>query len=728
MGNPQRATPTTAGDRSFRLPPRAPDGRFVSVAPATTAPADLSDPALYLNRELSWLEFNRRVLALAADTSIPLLERLRFLAIFHANLDEFFMVRVAGLRRQVQAGVTATTPDGRTPAQQLSAIASRLKPMLSTATTVLHEQLFRLLRRHGVSVVSMADLDGSQRAAAGSYFEHQVFPVLTPLAVDPGHPFPYISNLSVSLDVTVRDHRHDITQFARVKVPKVLPRFVALDGGTVFVPLEDVIRTHLDRLFPGLEVMAAHTFRVTRNADFELEEEGADDLLMAIEEELRKRRFGAVVRLEVDSKVPDEVTRLLQGELGVTDRDTYHITGLLGCEDLIELAELDRYRLRWRQWHAVPHPRLRQTSTGRSPDIFAEIREGDLLLHHPYESFGQSVERLVVQASDDPDVLAIKQTLYRTSGDSSIVDALVNAAERGKQVVALVELTARFDEEANIVWARELESAGVHVVYGHVGLKTHAKAALVVRRESDGIRRYVHVGTGNYNSRTARTYTDVGLLSCDPALGADMTELFNALTGYGRQDRYRKLQVAPWRMRDQLLALIDREATVHREGRREGLIRLKLNSLMDAEMIAALYRAAQAGVRVGLVVRGICGLRPGVAGVSEHIQVVSIVGRFLEHSRILQFGPDDFFIGSADLMPRNLDRRVEVLAPVEAPELREELREIIDVMLADNTCAWRLGPGGSWSRLRPGPGEEQRNSQEHLMALAHARAHEPSVA
>jgi polyphosphate kinase len=717
VGKPQRSTGRAASDRAFRLPPRGPDGKFVAVPRRSAASLDLSDPTLYLNRELSWLEYNRRVLALAFDSSVPLLERLRFIAIFHANLDEFYMVRVAGLKRQVQAGVTIATPDGRTPAQQLEAIASRVRPMVAAATTVLHEELFRLLHRHGVSVVSMADLDGNQRASAAAYFEHQVFPVLTPLAVDPGHPFPYISNLSISLAVTVRDHRRNVTQFARVKVPKVLPRFVVLDGGAVFVPLEDVIRTHLDRLFPRMEVQAAHTFRVTRNADLEIEEEGADDLLMAIEEELRRRRFGAVVRLEVDSAVPDNVTRLLRSELNVTEQDTYRVTGLLGCDDLVELAELDRYRLRWRAWQPVAPPRLRHTSAGNPPDIFAEIREGDLLVHHPYDSFAHSVERFLVQASEDPDVLAIKQTLYRTSGGSPIVDALINAAERGKQVVALVELKARFDEEANIIWARELERAGVHVVYGLAGLTTHAKAALVVRRESDGLRRYVHIGTGNYDSKTARLYADIGLFSCSPALGSDLTELFNALTGYGRQVRYRKLLVAPWRMRERILELIERETTLHRERQRAGLIRICVNSLSDTDMIAALYQAACAGVQVHLVIRGICGLRPDIPGISDRVDVTSIVGRFLEHTRILQFGPDDFFIGSADLMPRNLDRRVEVMIPVEDPALRERLGDITATMLADNSSAWRLGAGGSWSRIRRGS-SPARNSQEEFMARA----------
>jgi polyphosphate kinase len=718
VGVPQRTGQTTPIERAFRLPPRAPDGRFVAIPTTGSADTDLDAPGLYLNRELSWLEFNRRVLALASDASIPLLERLRYIAIFNANLDEFFMVRVAGLKRQVRAGVTDPTADGHSPAEQLEAIARRLRPMLSTATTALHEQLFRLLRRHGIAVVAMADLDDRQRAEAAAYFEQAVFPVLTPLAVDPGHPFPYISNLSISLAVDVHDPVRDMTQFARVKVPKVLPRFVPLDDGTTFVPLEELIRSHLDRLFTGLEVGAAHTFRVTRNADLELEEEGADDLLMAIEEELRRRRFGAVVRLEVDSAVPDTVTELLQTELNVTDDDTYHISGLLGCEDLVELADLDRPRLRWRGPHAVPHTRLRPDPAGEPPDVFAAIRDGDVLLHHPYASFGQSVERLLVQAADDPDVLAIKLTLYRTSGDSPIVDALIHAAERGKQVVALVELKARFDEEANIVWARKMESAGVHVVYGLIGLKTHAKVALVVRRERDGIRRYVHVGTGNYNSRTARMYTDLGLLSCDPALGADLTELFNVLTGYGRQVRYRKLVVAPWRLRERITELIEREIRVHSAGERPGVIRMQLNALVDPPMVTALYRASRAGVQVDLVIRGNCGLRPGIPDVSDHIEVRSILGRFLEHARILQFGTEDVFIGSADLMPRNLDRRVEALVPVEDPALRAELCGILDIMLADNTMAWRLGAGGSWLRLRPQPNEPECSAQEQFMEQA----------
>ncbi len=684
------------------------------------ATSDLAQPGLYLNRELSWLEFNRRVLALAADASVPLLERLRAIAIFHTNLDEFFMVRVAGLKREVQAGGAEPSADGRSPSDQLRAISARLRPMLSTATTVLHEQLFRLLRRHGITVVAVADLSAGQRAAAAAYFEHDVFPVLTPLSVGPGQAFPYVSNLSMSLAVAVHDHQRGTTGLARVKVPKVLPRFVAVDGRMTFVPLEDVIRTHVDRLFPGLEVIASHTFRVTRDAAIQLGDEGADDLLAAIEEKLWTRRFGAVVRLEVHSSVPDTVTSLLQDELGVGDSETYHISGLLGCDDLIELAELDRPRLRWRGWRPIAHPRLRSSPAGDLPDVFAAIREGDLLVHHPYSSFAHSVERFLVQASEDPDVLAIKQTLYRTSGDSPIVEALVRAAEGGTQVVALVELKARFDEEANIVWARELERAGVHVVYGFAGLKTHAKVALVVRRERDGIRRYVHVGTGNYNSRTARVFTDVGLLSCAPALGADLTELFNTLTGYGRQDRFRKLLVAPARMRERIVDLIDQEVAAQRHGDRPGSIRMQLNALTDPPLIAALYRAARAGVEIRLVVRSTCALRPGIPGISNRIEVRSIVGRFFEHARILQFGFDTLLIGSADLTPRDLDRRVETMVPIDDPALRAELREILDILLADNTMAWRLGPGGSWSRLRPRQHETARNSQDELMARVRA--------
>ena len=711
------------------MPPRGSDGRFLSVASEITHDVGhLADPRLYINRELSWLEFNRRVLTLATDSQVPLLERLRFVSIFSSNLDEFFMVRVSGLKRQEAVRVTRLTPDGRTPTQQLVAISERLRPMLSTTSDIVADQLRPLLAREGLPIAAVADLEEAQRAQVDRYFETEVFPVLTPLAVDPGHPFPYISNLSVSLAVTVSDRKTSQHHFARVKVPGVLPRFVPFDGSgqaTGFVPLEDLVTAHLERLFPGMDVLEAYPFRVTRNADLDIEEDEADDLLMTIEAELRKRRFGAVVRLEVDERMPERIVDLLKEELGVADLDTYRVAGMLGLEDLSQLADLDRPQLRWEPWHPVPHPRL-ASRDGQAPDVFSEIAGGDLLVHHPFDSFHHTVERFITAACEDPDVLAIKQTLYRTSGDSPIVRALIRAAERGKQVVALVELKARFDEEANIVWARALEKAGVHVVYGLVGLKTHTKTALIVRRETGGIRRYVHIGTGNYNPKTAELYTDLGLFSADPALGADLTDLFNYLTGYARQDTYRKLLVGPVSLRERIRELIQREIDLH-SPERPGLIRAKLNALVDPQIIADLYRASQAGVQVDLVIRGICGLRPGVPGVSDRIQVVSVVGRLLEHGRILQFGTSDFYIGSADWMPRNLDRRVEAMAPVTDDGLRKDLRRILDITFADNTNAWQLAADGSWTRRIPADGEDVRSSQTLLMAAARERAEHPTV-
>jgi len=718
------------------LPARWPDGRF-----RAGGEIPLDDPSLYLNRELSWLEFNRRVLAQATDARVPLLERLRFIAIFANNLDEFFQVRVAGLKQQVAVGVTRRSPDGRTPQEQLEAIADRLAPMVATSSEVLSEQLLPLLARERVALVRIGDVEQEYRIGLDRYFAEEVFPVLTPLAVDPGHPFPYISNLSLSLAVTVRDRSTGRRHFARVKVPQVLPRFVAVtagpqdanDGPPVqrFVPLEELMTTHLGRLFPGMEVVEAYAFRVTRNSDLDLEEDEAEDLLLAIEQELRKRRFGAVVRLEVARDAPQRVVDVLQDELDVTEADTYRVVGLLGLTDLAQLAGLDRAELSWPPWTPVPHPRLAppaapgegMASPLRAAEVFAEIRRGDLLVHHPYDSFHSTVERFVTAASEDPDVLAIKQTLYRTSGDSAIVQALVRAAERGKQVVALVELKARFDEEANITWARQLEKAGVHVVYGLVGLKTHSKTSLVVRRERGRIRRYVHIGTGNYNASTARLYTDLGLFSADPELGADLTDLFNFLTGYARQDTYRRLLVAPVSLRERVVELIRRQVARH-SPERPSLIRLKLNSLVDRSMIAELYAASRAGVRVDLVVRGICGLRPGIPGLSDRIRVVSIVGRLLEHARIMQFGHDDYYIGSADFMPRNLDRRVEAMTPVRDPALRAELRAVLDLELADNVQAWTLGLDGNWIRRRMGDGDEPRNSQEQFMARSVERARE----
>ena len=685
--------------------------------PLPDAPTDLDDPGLYLNRELSWLEFNRRVLAQATDANVPLLERVRFVAIFAANLDEFFMIRVAGLKAQVAAGMRRRTPDGRTPTEQLEAVDALVHPMVREASACLHRDLLPALAAAGLPVCRLVELDETDRRDLDAYYKEEVFPVLTPLAVDPSHPFPYISNLTLSLAVTVRDQQTGGTHFARVKVPAVLPRLVALGSRPGWVLLEELIAAHLPRLFTGMDVVEAHLFRVTRNADFEVEEDEADDLLLAIQEELRKRRFGAVVRLQVASDMPERVVALLQDELSIGDAETYRTAGLLGLSDLHQLADHGEPRLRWPAWEPSPHPRLPHGSDTPPHVLFAELRRGDVLVHHPYDSFAATTERFVTAAAEDPAVLAIKQTLYRTSWDSPIVRALIRAAEHGKQVVALVELKARFDEEANIRWARALEKAGVHVVYGLVGLKTHSKTALVVRREPDGIRRYVHVGTGNYNPRTAKLYTDLGLLSADPELGADVSDLFNVLTGYARQPTYRRLLVAPATLREQLSELIRSEVRAQRDDR-PGLIRAQLNSLIDPSLITELYRASQAGVRVELVVRGICGLRPGVPGVSEGISVTSVVGRLLEHARILQFGPGGFWVGSADWMPRNLDRRIEVMTPVCDPVLQGQLGATLDLHLADNTSAWDLGPDGSWTRRRPVPGETPVNAQAAMMGRA----------
>jgi polyphosphate kinase len=694
---------------------------------AEPAPVDLDDPSLYINRELSWQDFNARVLAQAEDRATPLLERLRFLAVFSTNLDEFFMVRVAALLRQVEAGVTRRTPDGRTPAEQLEAIAAQVHPMVAAAAECLQDRLLPLLSSEGLSLLSIRDLDAEQRAHLDGYFEEQVFPVLTPLAVDPAHPFPYISNLSLSLAVTVFDPGTGERRFARVKVPLgVLPRFVPMPGGGggspgppgthAWVPLEELITAEVGRLFPGMEVLEAHPFRVTRNADLEIQEDEADDLLLAIQQELRRRRFGAVVRLEVAEDMTERMVSVLQEELGVTDLDTYRVPGLLGLGDLEELADQELPHLRFAPWPPLPHPRL-PDEEAPTRGVFAAIRQGDILVQHPYHGFKESIERFVAAAADDADVVAIKQTLYRTSGDSPFVRSLIRAAERGKQVVALIELKARFDEEANIYWARALEKAGVHVVYGLVGLKTHVKTTLVVRRERDGIRRYVHIGTGNYNAATANLYTDLGLFSCRAPLGADVSDLFNVLTGYAHQDAYRELLVAPASLRESITELIRREVDRHRAGQ-PGRIRLKLNALVDQRLIAELYRASQAGVEVDIVVRGICCLRPGVEGASDRIRVTSVIGRLLEHARIMQFG-DDFWIGSADWMPRNLDRRVEALAPVQDPALCQHLRTILDLQLTDNVGAWTLDSDGRWLRRAPAPGEEPRNSQE-LLRLRHS--------
>jgi polyphosphate kinase len=689
-------------------------------APPAADERDLVDPYLYINREISWLQFNDRVLAMAADPEVPLLERLKYLAIYSSNLDEFFMVRVSGLREQVEAGIVHRGSDGWTPSETLEAIAKHVGPAAEQQVRVFLDETCPAMAEAGIRIADMSELGGQDLDFLRDYFQREVFPVLTPLAVDASHPFPYISNLSLSLAVTIRDPGTRRDRFARVKVPGILPRFIALGDGATFVPLEQVVASHLDKLFPGMEVVEAHPFRVTRDADIELAEDEADDLLVAVEQELRRRRFGAVVRLEVAATMPDQVVRRLQRELEVDDDAVVTVEGPLNLGDLMGLVSaLDRPELAYEPWVGTTQPRLLGTEED-GVNLFATLREGDLLVHHPYDAFSTSVQRFIEQAAEDPDVLAIKQTLYRTDGDSPIVNALISAAESGKQVAVVVEVKARFDEASNIGWARVLEQAGCHVAYGLVGLKTHAKTALVVRRERGGIRRYVHIGTGNYNAKTARLYTDLGLLSCDEDLGADLTDLFNSLTGYARGGRYRKILLAPTSLREQVIELIERTAERHTP-RRPGSIVMQMNSLVDADCIRALYAASRAGVQIDLVVRGICRLRPGVPGVSENIRVRSIVGRFLEHSRIWVFANGrrrDYYIGSADLMPRNLDLRVEAVTSVTDPDLTGRLQEVLDVMLADNVQAWELSEDGSWQRRRPADGEQRVATHKALCDLA----------
>ena len=683
----------------------------------------VDEPPRYLNRELSWLDFNERVLSLAADATVPLLERAKFLAIFSQNLDEFFQVRVAGLKDQVEAGLGATSPDGRTPGQQLLEVRDRVEALVARQQHLFLDEVAPALAAHGIRLSRWNDLDDDDEKFMVETFERRIFPVLTPLAVDPGHPFPYISNLALNLAVLLRDPVTGERRFARVKVPDLLPRFVVMPDGEWFVPLEQVIAAHLGQLFPGMEVESTDTFRVSRNADLTLEEEEADDLLAAVEIELRRRQFGRAVRLEISDGITDEVRELLQRELDLADDDTYQLEGPLDLGGLWSVHALDRPELKDPVFGRVSPARLDNGEDER-PDFFAVLREGDVLVHHPYDSFRTTVEEFIRQASVDPHVLAIKMTLYRTSGDSPIVRSLIRAAERGKQVAVLVELKARFDEGANIEWAKALETAGVHVVYGLVGLKVHTKTSLVVRDEPDGIRRYCHIGSGNYNSKTARIYEDVGLLTCDADIGADLTQLFNFLTGYGRDVRYQRLLVSPHTTRTGIEALIDGEVAAAGRGR-PASITLKMNSLVDAQLIDALYVASQAGVEVDLVIRGICCLIPGVPGLSERIRVRSIVGRYLEHSRIFQFANGDgegrpkMLIGSPDLMPRNLDRRVEALVPVDEPGLQARLDEILEVNLADDTLAWELDAHGRWTRLS---GHDGVNTHERLQTIARTRA------
>jgi polyphosphate kinase len=708
------------------------DQQGVDARPRTAAGAerDLYDPALYLNRELSWLDFNDRVLQLAEEQRLKLLERVKFCAIYTTNLDEFYMVRVAGLRDQIDAGVENPGQDGRTPSQTIALIRERVLTLGRRLTDCFERELRPALADHDIEVVGVRELDDERRRELAALFQKKIFPALTPLAVAPGRPFPYISNLSLSLAVLVRDPATDQTVFARVKVPtEILPRFVALaqpdPGQMLLVPLEDVIAHHLDALFPGMEIVDYNVFRVTRDADLEVSDDAAD-LLQAVEDELRRRRFGEIVRVEVGADTSPRLLSELSGLLGVEDDEVYPVDGLLDMGALWQLVRLPGHpQLREEPLVGITHPRLLRHEDER-PDVLGAMREGDLLVHHPYISFATSVERFVEQAVADPNVLAIKQTVYRTSDDSPLVPALIDATERGKQAVALVELKARFDEGMNIHWAKAMEEAGVHVVYGQPSLKTHAKCVLVVRREGEGVRNYVHIGTGNYHSATARLYTDFGLFTTDEQIGADVADMFNYLTGYGRPLHYRRVLMAPDQLRDGIVAQIESTAEAHSESS-PARIAMKMNSLVDGRCIRALYRASQAGVQVDLNVRGICCLRPGVPGVSENIRVVSIVGPLLEHSRVYAFRRDErdtILISSADLMPRNLDHRVELAAPIEAEELRAELLDTLERAFADNQNSWRLDDEGGWERRTPAAGETPRSLQQELAELYARRASE----
>jgi polyphosphate kinase len=703
----------------------------------------LSDSQYYFNRELSWLEFNRRVLHEALDRRTPLLERLKFTAIFSSNLDEYFMIRVAILKEQVQAQVSKRTPDGRTPQEQLDAIAQILPQMVIQQHHHFEQVLRKEMADHGIHLLNYTDISLEQHSYLHELFKKQIFPVLTPLAVDPSHPFPQMENLSFNLAVIVTDPATNKEKFARVKVPDILPRFIELPpdlqpgNGTVNhwigVPIEQVVAHNLEALFPGMIVNEYHLFRVTRKADLAVAEAEADDLLLAIQQELRGRHFrGSVVRLEIEKSMPESMRQMLFPEIEITEGDIYEIEGLLNLKDLMSFLTLPLPELKDPPWTPVTPYRLRacnqsnqigkSSKSQKRANIFSIIQQNDLLVHHPYESFSASVEEFIAQAAADSQVLAIKMTLYRSCADSEIFQSLIAAAESGKQVAVIVEIKARFDEENNISWAQKLEKSGIHVVYGLVGLKTHTKVVLVVRREGENIRRYVHIGTGNYNSKTANLYTDVGLFSCREDLGADLTDLFNYLTGYAHQHSYRKLLVSPVSMRDRLIALIRREIEHSNNGKTARII-AKMNSLVDPQIITSLYAASQAGVQIDLIVRGTCCLRPGVPEISDNIRVISIIGRFLEHSRIFHFhnnGQNEVYIGSADWMPRNLDRRVETVIPIEDPKISQTLQDILEIMLADNRQAWDLQSDGSYIQRRPRRNQPERSSQYILMEILHS--------
>ncbi|WP_083966752.1 RNA degradosome polyphosphate kinase [Demequina globuliformis] len=693
-------------------------------------PQDLPEER-FLDRELSWLAFNERVLELAEDDGTPLLERARFLAIFASNLDEFFMVRVAGLKRRIAAGFALPSATGMSATRLVEVLTDKAHQLMDRHASVFQDHVAPALSDQGIWLVRHDDLDGAEQERLRKLFRSDIFPVLTPLAVDPAHPFPYISGLSLNLAVELRDPDTGKDLFARVKVPETLPRFLSVDSSghaaqvtdasalsdepRSFVPLEDVIAAHLDYLFPGMEVVSHYTFRVTRNEDVEVEEDDAENLLKAMEKELLRRRFGPAVRLEVVDDLPTSIRERLVRELGVVDHDVFSLRAPLDLTGLNVIADLDRPRLQFSPFRPTTHHQLAPVETADEQDIFRAIRRGDVLLHHPYDSFSTSVQAFLAQAAVDPKVLAIKQTLYRTSGDSPIVDSLIEAARNGKQVVALVEIKARFDEQRNISWARKLEQAGVHVVYGLVGLKTHCKLSLVVRQEETGLVRYCHVGTGNYHPKTARLYEDYGLLTNDPQVGSDLTKLFNQLSGYAPKAKFRRLIVAPTSVRVGLIERINAEADRARDGK-PGWVKIKVNSIVDEKTIDALYRASQAGVKVDLVVRGICALRPGVPGLSENIRVRSVLGRFLEHSRIYAFcneGEPEVFIGSADLMHRNLDRRIEALISIEVEQQRELLIENIDMVMSSDFSAWELDSDGVYTRTVVGEdGERLRDVQD----------------
>ncbi len=689
---PPPSAPDSVVDESFDVePPYRPDD-------AALAAVEKYDDR-FLDREISWLHFNQRVLELAEDRDLPLLERTRFLAIFASNLDEFFMVRVAGLKRRIAAGVAVRAASGLLPREVLERILVGTRELMERHSRLFRDEIVPALESEGIELLRWEDLDREEQKASKRLFRDRVFPVLTPLAVDPAHPFPYISGLSLNLAVLVRNPKTGKERFARVKVPPIFSRFVPL-GNQRFVPLEDVIGEHLKRLFPGMEVLEVHTFRVTRNEDLDVEEDDAENLLAALEKELLRRRFGPPVRLEVEEDISPAVLELLVSELGVSDDEVFKLRGPLDLTGLHGIADLAREDLRYPTFIPTTHPQLAEVESAAPVDVFKATARHDVLLHHPYDSFSTSVQRFIEQAAADPHVLAIKQTLYRTSGDSPIIDALVDAAESGKQVLVIVEIKARFDEQANIRWARKLEQAGCHVVYGLVGLKTHCKLAMVVRDEPEGIRRYTHIGTGNYNPKTSRIYEDLGIITTDVAIGEDVAHLFNNLSGYSRNAEYEQLLVAPDSVRSGLLDQIHDEIGHHRAGRPAG-IRIKANSVVDEAVIDALYLASQEGVPVQLLIRGICALRPGVPGLSETIEVRSILGRFLEHSRVFWFengGEQVAWIGSADMMHRNLDRRVEVLVKVPGEDNVGEIGALLELAFDENTAAWALDIKGDWHR------------------------------